>query len=295
MVTARWGMNNGGPAMILDEDGDLVWWFDVEDDVIRARLSYDGKRIWIRNTNQGDNMGWVRRLTLDGLTEEKFELSHTTHDLAVLPDGNVGLIAHAADGCWDIEEFNPTTQTLTPLFNPSQAHGSTMCQVNYLAYNTGDDSFWISDFRQSTVIKISRQGELQFILNGTKSSISGTDWSGQHGMHVLGPDHLLVFSNSGEGGSSNSLVYELQLDLTAKSASELWRYDGGIKTPFGGDVQRLDNGNTLITFSSSGVIHEVGPTGELLQSFTFPLGGGISYMEKRKSLYSSPPPKINGI
>jgi hypothetical protein len=114
-------------------------------------------------------------------------------------------------------------------------------------------------------------------------------------VHVLAPDHLIVFSNNGETNGANSLITELKIDTTAKTAMELWRYDGGIHTPFGGDVQRLDNGNTIITFSSSGVVHELGPTGELLQSFTFPIGGGLSYMEKRRSLYGGPPPKVNGI
>jgi hypothetical protein len=295
MVTARWGMNNGGPAMILDADGDLVWWYPVEDDVIRARFSYDGKRMWIRNTSEADGGGWVRRITLDGLNEEKWDLTHTTHDLAVLPDGDVGLISHASNGCWEIMEFNPTTQALTSIFNPTQAHGSTMCQVNYLAYYQGDDSFFISDYRQSTVIKISRKGDLKWVLNGTNSTISGTNWQGQHGIHALGPDHLLVFSNRGEPGDTTSIVYELQVDETNKTAQTLFRYDGGVSTAFGGDVQRLDNGNTLITYSVSGVIQELDSSWNVLQSFTFPINGSLSYMEKRRSLYDSPPPKIDGI
>jgi hypothetical protein len=302
MITARWGMNNKGPAVILDSDGELVWWFPVEDDVIRMRMAYDGKHVWIRNTAQADGDGWVRRMTLDGLTEEKWDLEHTTHDLAVLPDGNVGLISHAADGCWEIMEFNPETEELKPLFNPSQAHGSTMCQVNYLAYNTGanptdvsDDSFMISDYRQSTVIKITRQGELVWVLNGTNSDFTGTSWSGQHGIHILGPEHLLVFSNGSMGAGSESLVYELMLNTQTMVADPIWTYDGNLSTPFGGDVQRLDNGNTLVTFSSSGVIHEVNAAGELLQSFVWPINNSISYVEKRKSLYDSPPPKVHGL
>jgi hypothetical protein len=288
-------MNNGGPAMILDADGDLVWWYAVEDDVIRARFSYDGKRMWIRNTSETDGGGWVRRVTLDGLTEEKFDLTHTTHDLAVLPDGDLGLISHASNGCWEVVEFNPSTQDLRTVFNLADAHGSTMCQVNYLAYFQGDDSFFVSDYDQSTVVKISRQGELKWVLNGTNSTISGTKWTAQHGIHALGPDHLIVFSNKGESGQSDSLVYELTVDETAKTATTLLRYDGGIATGFGGDVQRLDNGNLLITYSSSGVVQELGPDNTVLQSFTFPIGGTLSYMEKRRSLYDSPPPKINGI
>lgn len=299
MVTARWGTNNKGPAMIMDKDGDIVWWYAVEDDVIRTRFSYDGKRMWIRNTNQADGQGWVRRVTLDGLTEEKWDLEHTTHDLAVIPDGNIGLIQHTSNSpCWEVAEFNPTTEELKPLFNLEEAHGQTMCQVNYLAYFAGDNSFVVSDYRQNTVVKINRAGDLVWVLNGTPSDFTGTSWSGQHGVHVLAPDHLLVFSNNGEVESgSHTTVFELMLNTASMSADEIWSYDGGsgLNTPFGGDVQRLANGNTLITYSSKGVIQEVDAMGTLLQSFEFSVSGGISYMEKRLSLYDSPPPKIHGL
>ncbi|HEY3496406.1 MAG TPA: aryl-sulfate sulfotransferase [Polyangiaceae bacterium] len=296
MITARWGMNNQGPAMILDKDGDIVWYFPVEDDVIRARLSYDGKRMWIRNTAQTDGQGWVRRVTLDGLTEEKWDLPHTTHDLAVLPDGNVGLIEHTeGNGCWGVAEFNPTTEELKSLFNLEEAHGQQRCQVNYLAYHAGDNSFVVSDYAQSTVVKINRAGDLVWVLNGTPSDFTGTSWSGQHGVHILAPEHLLVFSNGAMGAGSRSIVYELMLNTTSMAAEEIWSYDADITTPFGGDVQRLANGNTIITYSSSGVIQELDPVGNLLQEFEYSVGSTFSYMEKRLSLYDSPPPKIHGL
>ncbi len=290
MITARWGMGTKGPSFILDEDSDFVWVLDAKDDVIRTRMSFDGKYMWIRNTAQTNGTGFVRRVELDGTGEVEFSLPNTTHDLAVIPDGHLGLIGHAPDGCDEILDFNPADESLVSLFNARDAHGASMCHVNYLAYFEGDKSFVFSDFQTSTVVKITRTGELVWVLNGMGSTISGTDWAHQHGIHVLSPEKLLVFSNG--DNSQESLALELTLDLSAMVATETWRYEGHFETGFGGDIQRLPNGNTLVTYSSSGVIHEVDADRMLVQEHQWGIGNTVSYTEKRPTLYGGPPPKI---
>jgi len=52
-----------------------------------------------------------------------------------------------------------------------------------------------------------------------------------------------------------------------------------------GDVQRLKNGNTIIAYSTKGVLHEVDAQSKLLQEWTMATFG---YVEKRKSLYGPP-------
>jgi hypothetical protein len=56
-----------------------------------------------------------------------------------------------------------------------------------------------------------------------------------------------------------------------------------------GDVQRLENGNTLVTHSVSGVVEEVTPDGEPVRRLVFALGGALGYSTHRSSLY--PPAK----
>jgi hypothetical protein len=282
-------MANDGPAFVLDTDGDYVWWYPGEVDVIRARKSFDGKSMWIRNTAQADGTGVVLRVSMDGLTEERWSLPKTTHDLAVIPNGNIGLIAHATAGCDEILEFNPTTELLTPLFNAQEATGSSMCHVNYLAYSASDDTFTFSDYESSSFVKITRSGELVWILGGTRSSFTGTSWSRQHGIQLISPERVLIFSNGASG--QNSPVIEYQLDLVNMTAAELWRYDGGEAAPFGGDIQRLENGNTIIAYSSAGVVQEVSATKEVLEEMVWPIGSTVSFIEKVDSLYGGPPPR----
>ena len=56
-----------------------------------------------------------------------------------------------------------------------------------------------------------------------------------------------------------------------------------------GDVQRLPNGNTIVGFSTKGVLHEVDASGSVVQTLTWPLGASFGYVEKRATLYGPPP------
>jgi hypothetical protein len=290
LIAGRWGDGNDGPAFILDKDRDFVWWYPAPGDVIRARMTYDGKGMWIRNTGQAQGSGVVLRVSLDGLEEERWDLGMTTHDLAVLPDGKVGLTAWDGAGCAEILELDPADGTTETRFNASEAHGASMCHVNNLQYYAEDDSYTFSDYNGDCFVKISRSGELIWVLNGAASDFTGTSWSRQHGLHILSANHLLMFSNGAPG--LNSIVHEFQLDTDAMTATELWSYDGGVSATYGGDVQRLTNGNTIITYSSAGVVHEVDAAGTLVQSMAWPIGNSVSYTTHQESLYMTPPPKI---
>jgi hypothetical protein len=80
------------------------------------------------------------------------------------------------------------------------------------------------------------------------------------------------------------------LDLNAMTTKAVWSYSANINNAVMGDVQRLDNGNTIVAYSLAGVIHEVDSSGKLLQSLTWGSGSGsIGYITKRKTLYGPSP------
>ncbi len=56
-----------------------------------------------------------------------------------------------------------------------------------------------------------------------------------------------------------------------------------------GDVQRLPNGNTIVAYSTQGVLHEVSSNGTLLQELTWPVSASFGYIQKRATLYGPPP------
>jgi outer membrane protein assembly factor BamB len=95
---------------------------------------------------------------------------------------------------------------------------------------------------------------------------------GQHDPQVLANGNLLLFEN--HEGSGHSRVVEIDpVDFTVR-----WSYGGSDEQPlyskFLGAVQRLPNGNTLITESDAGRAVEVTPEGEIVWQFHNPKRAG---------------------
>lgn len=89
----------------------------------------------------------------------------------------------------------------------------------------------------------------------------------QHHPTLLDDGHLLIFNN----GVGRSEVIEL--DPLADRV--VWRYTADdFHSPTRGSVQRLPNGNTLITESDTGYVFEVTPEGERVWAFANPVFTG---------------------
>ena len=291
-IISSYLINAGGPVFILDEDRDPVWWYSSKgDDVFRARMSFDGKRMWMHNTANEGGSGHVSYVTMDGLEEKIWtDWKDSTHDLAVLPDGKVGLIRRAPNGCDEIFELDPETGETTSIVNLEVPPENTDCHYNALAYYAPDEAYIVSDLRASAYLKISRSGELLWTLNGKQSDFTGTSWVNQHNLHMLAHDRILIYSNGGMGQPTT--LFEFQLDEQQMTATELWKYEGGPSNQVGGDVQRLPNGNTLGTYCQPGVIQELNAAAQLVQELSTSAAGSIlGHTMFQTSLYG-PPPRI---
>jgi len=294
----------GVPAYIADADGELVWAYAFPKDVTGARMSYDGRYVWLNSANTPSTQGVVvRRVAMDGSTEEDFstELDGLNHQLAVLPDETVAFNAYGENGCDDIKELHPATRTVRTLTNTGRAQGgASACHIVNLQHSREDDALVFSNSENQVVAKIRRaDGATLWVLGGPHATIAGAPWSGsQHSLHLLAPSRFLLFNNNSRavvtgarGTGDGSIVMELSLDLAAMVAAPVWSYkaDPGIPNDIMGDVQRLPNGNTVIAYSNKGVLHEVGADGTLLEEWTWPLGSSLGYIEKRATLYGPPP------
>jgi hypothetical protein len=83
----------------------------------------------------------------------------------------------------------------------------------------------------------------------------------------------------------------LVLDTTHWTTTEVWNYSPDIETPVFGDVQRLENGNTLVVFSLPGTVYEIDANKNLVQSLQWPglAGAGLGCATKRQTLYGASP------
>ena len=81
-------------------------------------------------------------------------------------------------------------------------------------------------------------------------------------------------------------IFEFRLDAAPGllSATLVQDYAGTAASSNLGDVQRLPNGNTLITYSSDGAIVEVDPDWSEVQTFSVRVG----YTSWRPTLYGPP-------
>jgi hypothetical protein len=279
-----------GNAFILDGDGDFVWWTTIAT-ASRVHLSADSQYMWSLATNQSGGAPQVRRVSMDGMggVEMHDEFGDAHHDIVVLPDDSVGFLQYYMDGRRDRVMERAPDGTVRQIIDIPMAHGGTTTNhSNSIQYYAPDDSYTVSDLFQNCYVKFSRQGQVAWVLGGETSDFTGlgSTWTREHGHHLVQPNRL-VFFNNGEM-NSNAVIREVTLDLTAMTAANTWQYEGGQRSNTLGDAQRLWNGNTLATYSNANTIHEVSPTGELVQSLQF-MAGTLGYTTKRQSLYGPTP------
>src|SRR6266511_454024 len=133
------------------------------------------------------------------------------------------------------------------------------CHANANEYSAEDDTLVVSELDHNAYLKIKRSGEKVWVLGGAGDNDftgAGATWQVEHNLHVLAENRILFFNN---GSGSGSKAIELELDLGAMTATNVWEYSAmpSIANAIMGDVQRLWNENTLVTYSTQGVIHEV--------------------------------------
>jgi hypothetical protein len=286
-------------AFILNETGKPVWAFSSSSvsQPTRARMSYDGRYMWIIKANVPNSSASVHRVSMDGAEDTDFTSQFTgaNHDLAVLPDEKVAFFAYgkSASGksCDDIKIFDPATKMATKIANIGDLDGAAAdCHTNAIQYSPEDKTLVASDLNDNSFNKFTLTGEKVWTFGGGKSDFTGTKWVRQHNFHVLSKDKILFFNNGATGNGSPSLAQEVTVDAAAKTWTLGWKYASSpaIDNDVMGDAQRLQNGNTVVTFSVAGKIHEVDKDGKVVQSIEAS-SVQFGYSEKRESLYGAPP------
>jgi len=296
LITGQYvqGAGAGATAYILDGDGDYVWWYGIGYDVTGARMSYDGNYMWINSANVPSGTAHVRRVTMDGMTENNYDSQFTglNHQLAVLPDETVAFYAYGANGCDDIKERSPSGTVKTVINSKTALKISdTMCHCNNIQYSKEDDSLVFSNLQSSQIAKVKRSdGSVTWIMNGSTATITGVTWTGgEHGLHLFEPNKILIFNNNNNSASQGSIVFEVMIN--GNTATKGWSYTASpaVANMVMGDIQRMANGNTIIGYSTRGVLHEVSSSGAKLQTWSFAAGQSFGYIEKRPTLYGPPP------
>ncbi len=302
------GMGGGSSyAFILDSDGEIVWFAPAPATCSRAKMSYDGQYMWMVELNV-DNMakdgGELRRISMDGLqsTGKIPGMSNCHHDLTVLPDGRAACmswIQQSGDQPSDLLEsdYMGTVKKIVTVDSKIYQGGSGLgggsgtFHANSIHYHMKDDSYTVGDRNPNLFVKLSHAGAVLWQFGGSCTGAPAPkcvpgDWKVNHG-HDMMDDGTFLFFNNGQSGASTAFFYKLtETGTFAATPANPPKYSPGTTSSVLGDVQRLPNGNTLVTFSTASVIHEIDPTAaNLVQTISGPGG----YANWRETLYGPPP------
>lgn len=305
-------------ALILDMDGDVVWahqpdldWEQLQ--ITRALRSWVGEHVvyqagvgYDTSVEYPELERKAVRVSLDGTRQDILPTPDAHHDLFERGDGGYTtltldirtvegqeiagdrLVEFDLDGTqrqvwtvWDHFEFNPDLG-----YSPDLGWS----HANAVDYVKGEGAYYVSLHNLDCIVKIDRTtGEQLWVLGGRESDFTLADGSTtlfqrQH-QFVRLDDGILVFDN-GTAENNDSRVVEYALDEATGAAELRWEFhlDPPRFNVAMGDVYRLPNGNTLITWSSLGQIDEVTPEGEVVWRLRSEIGKGFGFTMWRENL-----------
>jgi hypothetical protein len=304
---------NDALVLMYDADGHLVWWHQGNDDTVlsQVRMGRDGRSVVYNEANIdfGTDTSQLVRVGLDGQELETIRTPLGHHDFVELDDGTFAYLAidvrtwvdeHGtswpvvgdavtevgADGetrvvwsTWDDLDVVVDTTDETDIY----PQGLDWTHANSLVYEADDDAYLVSLHNLSTLAHVDRAtGSVDWRLGGDRSDFtltSGAGFTHEHSPEWLPDGGLLLFNNGdvAGGGDAYSQASEYAVDLGARTYAERWHYDADQRhaTFLLGDADRLDNGDTLVSFGNAGVISEVTADGD--PAFEYHLDVGHAY------------------
>ncbi len=303
----------------LDPDGDIVWYcLDDRGGVLwRARRQHDSAGVAYNistspgaagGTHEILNVGWAgdKHPVVAGGTHHDWDWlaepdqALMTREVLVEDDAGqvVGdqLIEVSPDGTievvWDaFDNFDP--QGEGPDEEPDDGSGWTHLNTLHVADDGAHAYVGARNF--SSLIKANLEtGGVEWVFGGTLSdwSFTNTDrpFIRQHQFEFTydeaGAEDSVVLFDNGSGSEQSSRIVEFALDASAMTATEVWSYTPSppMYCLVMGDVQRVESGNYLVTWSTFGQLDEVTPDKEVVWRVTDDSGYGMAYVTQVATL-----------
>ena len=308
MITSVAGSTNA--AVVLDEAGRIVWYAETSSEMFNSRVvaSHDHESVLVLSAGRNSSsfsLGSIERFAWTGEHLETIALPYVTHDFLELPDGTIAalvlgdpedeggedggtsrIVEVAPDGSSKVIFDALTYARSTPGWDDSV----DFTLMNALTYDPKDDAYYASIKSISSIVKVDRaSGEPLWALGGPGNAFEAgpglTFPDTSHQFEVL-DDGLLLFHN-GEADVADSRIVHYKLDFDTWTATEGWTYhhDPPLFVYFDGDVARLDNGETVITWCSAGQLQRVSEAEEVLWQLDSPLGIALGYNTVVDTLY----------
>ncbi len=266
--------NGQSYTVILDMEGDPVWWMaaDPDQQVTTVKPGRDGRSLMWNVHNSDDYLlpGGIHRMSLDGREQAYTEARWAHHDYEQLPDGTMAWIAYtlgegqldgatvplAADAIWEGPEGSVKgTRSVYDVLEDYAPAPYQVCEhlelgryvdgyhewthSNSLMYEESEDAYYMMSKTLDALLKIDRSsGTLLWQLGGRDGSFTlegeGTIFNHSHMSHVW-PGGFAVFDNRVHAPPKVSRAVVYDIDEVAQTVTQVWEF----VEPEGGFTGRL--------------------------------------------------------
>lgn len=298
-------------VVVHDRQGQVVWWHTLppSTNTLGAELALAGGGLSFLYFDrlQAEDVGTVVQVDWCGSDEVLTPALLGHHDHVELADGSVAwlgletreaevegetllvtgdtiLETPAGDGAqpdtvFDFFDDYAEPWPASPEFQVEayQTGGRDWTRSNSLTFREADQTFFLMSRNLDALLAIERDtGEVRWQLGGELGDfeIIGQPFDHGHFSYYEG-DRLLVFDNGDHREPQASRVVEYQVDEDQRTATEVWSVESEDYVKILGDATRLDDGHTLISWSTLGKLTEVDEQGEVVWEASAPLGRAL--------------------
>lgn len=305
LLTSTVSGSGTGPVL-LDPAGRVVWWglHQGEGRVTRARLRPDGTGVWYGYVeSESEDKSGLLAVDWQGTELASIPAPAFSHDFVVRPDGDLAWIEFdrrllAEDlPVWGnrIIEGGPDAQTEVfstfDLWEPGvdgEVDGDGYWTgVNALDHDPDLDRYSFGSRGLGAIVTLDRaDGHVVRQIGGPQSDYAfGPDarLERNHQFELL-DGAVLVHDNRDETEGSRAVELALDDDAGTAEVRWQWQHDPPLFVYALGDVDRLADGGTLVTWTTAGVIDDVGPDDAVRASLSLPLGSVFGFSERLDGL-----------
>jgi hypothetical protein len=290
--------------VILDRQGRVVWYHLPEEGLSSPWVqAAPGEGVLANqfDANFCEDLGAVQLLDMSGEVQTTTLTEDGHHGFVQHDDGTLAWIAvdrrevpgfdmavcgdrilELAPGDTEPVEVYSTWDTMAPDKDivdnqPFYCDCIDWTHANMLSWESGQDRYLLSLSSLDTILEVARTtGEVTRSFGQLDDSYVFDDgtrpFNHQHGGHYTDDGNLLLTWTDEQRTVTQATEYAL--DATRGTIEAVWSYvpDSSLRAMALGEPHRLENGNTLVNFGSSGALHEVSADGELLWEATTDVG-----------------------
>jgi len=194
---------------------------------------------------------------------------------------------------WNVfDHFEPDLSMPWSATNDNNLDGNPILDwshLNGMNYDEEEHAVYVSLANLDALVKIDLQTGISWIMGSSESDFTSNDdlVAFPHGVQGLSGERLLVFNRHGINSTSCSNATEIAYNSAQGTAEQLWSYSAEecFQVYYAGNSERKENGNTLISWSTVGVLDQVDSTGNLIWRLGWPAGSGLGFVTEYDNLY----------